>query len=97
MQYAVANGIVRWARPEATLTTRPRDSAARASAAAVTRQGPSRLTSRTASASSPGGAPALCGMPIPAQLIEHVEAAQPLDRLGDRGVDRRLVADVAAR
>src|SRR5438093_339233 len=69
MQYAGASGIVTCARPEATFTTRPRLSRNAGSAAAVTRHGPRRLTSSTRSASSAGRSPALCGSPIPAQLM----------------------------
>ena len=77
-----------WASPEAMLTTRPRDSRRAGSAAAVTRQGPTRLTSRTASASSSGGSPRALRRAQPGVVDQHVEAAEALDRFGHGAVDR---------
>src|SRR3954447_16369841 len=105
--YAVANGSVRNARPDAMLITRPRPDAAlrsAGSAAPVTRHGPIRLMSMTASASSPGRSPALCGKATPAQLISTstpptrsiaAETAEAPDPGRDGRVDRRVVAHVA--
>ena len=83
------------ASPETTLITRPRDSRSAGSAAEVTRQGPRRLTSITASASASGASPALCGVPSPALLISTSSPPSRPIGLRDGGVDRGLVAHVA--
>ena len=90
----MANGTVMCANPLATLTTRPREARSAGSAAEVTRQGPTRLTSRTSSASASGGAAALWGVPSPALLIS---TSSPPSRAiaSATAVDRGLVAHVA--
>ena len=95
MQYAVANGTREVREAGGDVDHAPARGAQRGSAAAVTRHGPSRLTSRTASASSPGGRAGALRDAEPGVVDQHVEPAEPLDRLGHRGVDRRLVAHVA--
>ena len=84
MQYAVANGTVTCASPDATLTTRPRAARSAGSAAAVTRHGPSRLMSSTASAFASGGVAGALRDPDARVVDQHVEPAEALDRLRDR-------------
>src|SRR3954451_13849059 len=105
MPYAGANGTARWASPDATLITRPRDCRSAGRAAAVTRQGAIRLTSSTEIARSSGARPADCGMPRQALLMStsrpprrSIAAARPAGRLDRRrhaALDRRLFAEVA--
>src|SRR3954453_20993935 len=86
MQYAVANGTVTCARPDATFTTRPREARSAGSAAAVIRHGPSMFTSNTVVARSSGGSPALCANPTPALLTST-----------SRPPPRRSIASATAR
>ena len=95
MQYAVANGTVRWARPETTLTTRPREARSAGSAAAVTRHGPEQVDVDHGERVRVGRLARALRDADAGVVDQHVEPAEPRDRLRDRRVDRGLVADVA--
>ena len=73
-----------WARPEATLTTRPRDCAQRRQRGGGHAPRADRLTSSTASASSSGASAGALRRAEAGVVDQHVEPAEALDRRGHR-------------